>query len=70
MREIVIMRKALFEMIRGDVGDAWRDAEIVVELTQENALELYWTSCKSSLYLPSVPLPWLPTGTLLCQSPP
>jgi class 3 adenylate cyclase/predicted ATPase len=33
--------KARFEIIRGDAGAARRDAEIVVELSQENALTLY-----------------------------
>jgi class 3 adenylate cyclase/tetratricopeptide (TPR) repeat protein len=33
--------KALFEMFRGDAGVARRDAEIVVKLSQENALTLY-----------------------------
>ena len=33
--------KARFEMVRGDAGAARRDAEIVVELSQENALPLF-----------------------------
>jgi class 3 adenylate cyclase/predicted ATPase len=33
--------KALFEIVRGDAGAAQRDAEIVVELSQENALTFY-----------------------------
>ena len=33
--------KAHFEMVRGDAGAARRDAEIVVELSQENALALH-----------------------------
>jgi adenylate cyclase len=33
--------KAQFEMIRGDAGAARRDAEIVVKLSQENAIALY-----------------------------
>jgi len=33
--------KANFEMVRGDVGAVRRDEEIVVELSQENALTLY-----------------------------
>jgi predicted ATPase len=33
--------KAQFEMIRGDAGAARRDAEIVVKLSQHNALTLY-----------------------------
>jgi class 3 adenylate cyclase/tetratricopeptide (TPR) repeat protein len=33
--------KAHFEMVRGDTGAARRDAEIVVELSQENALTLF-----------------------------
>src|SRR5262249_10941077 len=33
--------KAHFEMVRGDAAAARRDAEIVVELSQENALPLY-----------------------------
>jgi predicted ATPase len=33
--------KAQFEILRGDAGAARRDAEIVVKLSQENALELY-----------------------------
>src|SRR5262249_21029060 len=32
--------KALFEMVRGDAGAARRDAEILVKLSQENALPL------------------------------
>jgi class 3 adenylate cyclase/predicted ATPase len=33
--------KALFEMVRGDAEAARRDAEIVIKLSQENALPLY-----------------------------
>jgi predicted ATPase len=33
--------KALFEIVRGDAGAARRDAEAVVELSQENALTFY-----------------------------
>jgi predicted ATPase len=33
--------KAIFEMVRGDAGAAQRDAEIVVKLSQENAITLY-----------------------------
>jgi len=33
--------KAFFEMVRGDAGAAGRDAEIVVKLSQENALSLF-----------------------------
>jgi predicted ATPase len=33
--------KAHFEIVRGDAGAARRDAEIVVKLSQENALSLY-----------------------------
>jgi adenylate cyclase len=33
--------KAYFEIVRGDAGAARRDAEIVVELSQENALTLF-----------------------------
>ena len=33
--------KALFEIVRGDAGVARRDAETVVELSQENALTQY-----------------------------
>jgi len=32
--------KAIFEMVRGDAGAARRDAEMVVKLSQENALPL------------------------------
>jgi predicted ATPase len=35
--------KAHFEIVRGDAGAARRDAEIVVKLSQENALTLYAT---------------------------
>src|SRR5262249_50642662 len=35
--------KAIFEIVRGDAGAAQRDAEIVVKLSQENALALYAT---------------------------
>jgi class 3 adenylate cyclase/predicted ATPase len=47
--------KAHFEIVRGDAGAARRDAEIVVELSQENALTLFaaqgalqsaWTSAR------------------------
>jgi hypothetical protein len=39
--------KAYFEIVRGDAGAARRDAEIVVELSQENALTLFtaWGRC-------------------------
>jgi predicted ATPase len=33
--------KALFEMVRGDAGAARRDAEIIVKLSQDNALALF-----------------------------
>jgi predicted ATPase len=36
--------KANFEIVRGDAGAARRDAEIVVKLSQENALTLYAAS--------------------------
>jgi hypothetical protein len=41
--------KARFEIVRGDAGAARRDAEIVVELSQENALMLYapWGALQS-----------------------
>jgi predicted negative regulator of RcsB-dependent stress response len=39
----VYLFKAHFEMVRGDAGAARRDAEIVVKLSQENALTLYAT---------------------------
>jgi predicted ATPase len=35
--------KAHFEIVRGDAGAAQRDAEIVVKLSQENALTLFTT---------------------------
>jgi tetratricopeptide (TPR) repeat protein len=35
--------KAHFEMVRGDAGAARRDAKIVVELSQENAITLFTT---------------------------
>jgi predicted ATPase len=35
--------KAHFEMVRGDAGAAQRDAEIVAELSQENAITLFAT---------------------------
>jgi predicted ATPase len=35
------LHKALFEIVRGDAGAARRDAEIVVKLSQENALTFY-----------------------------
>jgi len=47
--------KAHFEMVRGDAGTVRRDAEIVVKLSQENALTFYaalgalqsaWTSAR------------------------
>jgi class 3 adenylate cyclase/predicted ATPase len=42
--------KAHFEMVRGDAGAARRDAEIVVKLSQENALTLYaaWGALQSA----------------------
>jgi predicted ATPase len=35
--------KAYFESVRGDAGAARRDAEIIVELSQENAITLFTT---------------------------
>jgi predicted ATPase len=42
--------KAHFEIVRGDAGAARRDAEIVVELSQENALTLHtaWGALQSA----------------------
>jgi class 3 adenylate cyclase/predicted ATPase len=42
--------KAQFEMVRGDAGAARRDAAIVVELSQENAMTLYavWGALQSA----------------------
>jgi class 3 adenylate cyclase/predicted ATPase len=42
--------KAHFEMVRGDAGAVWRDAEIVVKLSQENTLTLYaaWGALQSA----------------------
>jgi predicted ATPase len=42
--------KAYFEIVRGDAGAARRDAEIVVELSQENALALFtaWGALQSA----------------------
>jgi predicted ATPase len=42
--------KAVFEIVRGDAGAARRDAEIVVELSQENALTLFtsWGALQSA----------------------
>jgi class 3 adenylate cyclase/predicted ATPase len=42
--------KVHFEIVRGDAGAARRDAEIVVELSQENALTLYaaWGAMQSA----------------------
>jgi predicted ATPase len=42
--------KAHFEIVRGDAGAARRDAEIVVKLSQENALTLYtaWGALQSA----------------------
>jgi predicted ATPase len=42
--------EAHFEMLRGDVGAARRDAEIVVKLSQENALTLFraWGALQSA----------------------
>jgi predicted ATPase len=42
--------KAHFEVVRGDAGAARRDAEIIVKLSQENALTLYaaWGALKSA----------------------
>jgi predicted ATPase len=42
--------KARFEMFRGDAEAAWRDAEMVVKLSQENALTLYaaWGALESA----------------------
>jgi tetratricopeptide (TPR) repeat protein len=38
---ITYLHKAHFEMVRGDAGATRRDAEIVVKLSQENALTLF-----------------------------
>jgi tetratricopeptide (TPR) repeat protein len=42
--------KALFEIVRGDAGAARRDAEIVVKLSQENAMTFYtaWGALQSA----------------------
>jgi hypothetical protein len=37
----VYLWKAHFEMVRGDAGAVRRDAEIVLKLSQENALALF-----------------------------
>ena len=44
------LNKAHFEMVRGDAGAVRRDAEIVVELSQENGLKLFaaWGALQSA----------------------
>src|SRR5262249_40186206 len=37
----IYINKALFKIVRGDAGAARRDAEIVVELGQQNAITFY-----------------------------
>jgi predicted ATPase len=46
----VYHQKAHFEMVRGDAGAARHDAEIVIKLSQENALTLYtaWGALQSA----------------------
>jgi tetratricopeptide (TPR) repeat protein len=47
---LTYFNKALFEMVRGDAGAARRDAEIVVKLSQENAMTLFtaWGALQSA----------------------
>jgi predicted ATPase len=47
---ITYLHKARFEIVRGDAGAARRDAQIVVERSQENAMTLYtaWGALQSA----------------------
>jgi predicted ATPase len=47
---LTYVHKALFEIVRGDAGAARRDAEIIVELSQENAMTLFraWGALQSA----------------------
>jgi class 3 adenylate cyclase/predicted ATPase len=47
---LTYVHKALFEIVRGDAAAARRDAEIIVELSQENAMTLFraWGALQSA----------------------
>jgi hypothetical protein len=47
---VTYFHKALFEIVRGDAGASRRDAEIVVELSQQNAMTLFtaWGALQSA----------------------